>query len=976
MPDNLRLQVLVEVDAETGELKIVEQGLEGVRHETDRATRSTERNTRATGQQQRQMKSLRSELAGVAAAAAGLYGVLRAGQAVIRNTALFEQFELRLNVFAASAEEGARNYRELLDYAARTPFALQGVIDSYLLLEATSFEPRLDELRSLGDIAAATARPLEELGQAIAAAGRNEFDPLEGFGFTIRKENERVRIEFRDTVKEVEDSRRAILTAIVDIARERDEFAGATEVLAASLTGALSNLGDSFQQFLVEVGRGGLADAVSDWARALSAAADNGAAVARALGAIAGAGVRVAPVAAALGAIYLQGRLLSVLLPALNTGLAATQGRLLGLATAGRAVRTVLGGWPGLLLLAGEAAFLFGSRMAGAGEDASDLQQRIDAVTGSIRDNIDAYEEARSRRAGRDDPFVLESGRNARGQQTATLNPSALPRLLREFFTQSDDELGESAFAPAQLRLSERLRADIDALFDQLTEQRARLQDGLEAGLDTSALREDFEVTRRALTDLVADYEALLARIAEGEFQGDPVYREQAAEQLAGVPVLRGQVAGASGTPAVPDTLAFDSEAFQAAIAEIDAAELELMSDFDRAVANIRAEAQRLRDSLAEAGADAPGYADQLARINVLETEGIRRLQAEQEASRRAALDAAGDVLVADLETFQLELREQAAAQHAQLQDAISQIAEAGGDGLDGARRAAVEWESEMLAILAQSPAAWAQWADTVAGITEERLREINEQAAGATAPPEPDTWLDGIEVGLQRYQDLAEDAAGNAENAIARSFQSMENALVEFVTTGELNIRSLVDSIISEFARLVIRQAILGPLTQALGGALGGLFPGATTGIGAGVPGGLPSIAGAPFLGVGHTGAVVPHWPEYRVVDPALLAGARRYHSGHGLAPGESLGIFEAGEIILSRDQVAALRNTDAAPGPPPEVQLNFENRGSPVEPTLNRQRWDGNRLVVDVVLEDIARRGPLSQGLQRTFGLREQNV
>ena len=62
--------------------------------------------------------------------------------------------------------------------------------------------------------------------------------------------------------------------------------------------------------------------------------------------------------------------------------------------------------------------------------------------------------------------------------------------------------------------------------------------------------------------------------------------------------------------------------------------------------------------------------------------------------------------------------------------------------------------------------------------------------------------------------------------------------------------------------------------------------------------------------------------------------------------------------------------------PAQPPEVRINFENRGAPVEPTVNRQRWDGRSLVIDVVMDDISRRGPLSQGLQRTFGLREQSV
>ena len=112
------------------------------------------------------------------------------------------------------------------------------------------------------------------------------------------------------------------------------------------------------------------------------------------------------------------------------------------------------------------------------------------------------------------------------------------------------------------------------------------------------------------------------------------------------------------------------------------------------------------------------------------------------------------------------------------------------------------------------------------------------------------------------------------------------------FVTTGELDIRNLVDSIIADFARLVIRQAILGPLSQALGGALGGLFPGG--GIGGGLPGAggfSNSIAGAPVFGVGHTGAVVPHWPEYRAVDPGPARRRpplpQRLRPGAGREPG-----------------------------------------------------------------------------------------
>ena len=45
-----------------------------------------------------------------------------------------------------------------------------------------------------------------------------------------------------------------------------------------------------------------------------------------------------------------------------------------------------------------------------------------------------------------------------------------------------------------------------------------------------------------------------------------------------------------------------------------------------------------------------------------------------------------------------------------------------------------------------------------------------------------------------------------------------MEDALVEFVTTGKLDFQSLVDSMIADIARLVIQQSITRPLAQSLG--------------------------------------------------------------------------------------------------------------------------------------------------------------
>ncbi|MYH69586.1 MAG: hypothetical protein F4147_05660, partial [Gammaproteobacteria bacterium] len=245
--------------------------------------------------------------------------------------------------------------------------------------------------------------------------------------------------------------------------------------------------------------------------------------------------------------------------------------------------------------------------------------------------------------------------------------------------------------------------------------------------------------------------------------------------------------------------------------------------------------------------------------------------------------------------------------------------------------------------------------ADNAAAATEENLILVDRLRRGAAAA-------------FEEYGDAATAAADNAREAVNRSLQSMEDALVDFVTTGKLNFRELVDSILADLARLVIRQSITGPLSQALGGALGGLFPGATPGIGAGVPGN--SIAGAPvFHGGGRAGD--PSGRRRTGIDPALFLGAPRLHRG-GLAGDEVPIIAQRGERVLSRAETADYDGMRQAP----QVHINIDNRGAPVNAEVRNQRWDGRSLVVDVLLDDVSRRGPFTQGLQRTFGLREQAV
>jgi len=114
--------------------------------------------------------------------------------------------------------------------------------------------------------------------------------------------------------------------------------------------------------------------------------------------------------------------------------------------------------------------------------------------------------------------------------------------------------------------------------------------------------------------------------------------------------------------------------------------------------------------------------------------------------------------------------------------------------------------------------------------------------------------FLLGASEGARNYADEARNAYKETADAVKSAFGSMEDSLVEFVKTGKVDFKGLVDSIISDLARLVIRQQITGPLAGALSKALN--FSGSGGGFGTGSDfgnldfGGFFADGGSPPLG------------------------------------------------------------------------------------------------------------------------------
>ncbi len=228
--------------------------------------------------------------------------------------------------------------------------------------------------------------------------------------------------------------------------------------------------------------------------------------------------------------------------------------------------------------------------------------------------------------------------------------------------------------------------------------------------------------------------------------------------------------------------------------------------------------------------------------------------------------------------------------------------------------------------------------------------RQVAEAQAGAAAG-----GSEAISGALSRYADDALDTFDEIERATADAARGMEDALVNFARTGEIEFRSLADSIIADLARIAVQRAITGPLSAALGGLLG---------LGGGSFRGVSEVGGHLFL---HAGGVAgaPGGSVRHGVDPRAFAGAPRFPHG-GLASDEVPAILRRGEGVFTPEQMRAM-------GGAPNLEVRLINEGgTPQEATDDGVRWDGEKFIVTVLLRDARGNGPVTQAFRHAVSRR----
>jgi hypothetical protein len=175
------------------------------------------------------------------------------GKEVLAVTAEFEKFGAVLGNTLGSNALAKLKLKEIEDFAAKTPFSVQELTASFVKLANQGFKPTGDEMRKLGDLASSTGKSFDQLAEAILDAQTGEFERLKEFGVRAQDAGDKVIFTFKGVQTTVDKSSEAIRNYVTSLGNA-EGVSGSMAVISETLTGKISNLGDSWDQMLVSIG--------------------------------------------------------------------------------------------------------------------------------------------------------------------------------------------------------------------------------------------------------------------------------------------------------------------------------------------------------------------------------------------------------------------------------------------------------------------------------------------------------------------------------------------------------------------------------------------------------------------------------------------------------------------------------------------------------------------------------------------------
>lgn len=204
-----------------------------------------------------QVEQTNSKLSGLGVSAKGLLVGMASGFAAISVKSLadelievrgeFQGFENLLQN-ALGDVQGANIFQQIKDDAAVTPFEVDQLTESFIKLQSSGFDPTIDKINNLGDIAAAKMKGIDQLTEAVIDAQQGEFERLKEFGVRASKSGDQVTFTYNKVATTMKFSASAVEDYLMALSKQ-EGIQGSMAAMADTYIGKQSNINDQITQF-------------------------------------------------------------------------------------------------------------------------------------------------------------------------------------------------------------------------------------------------------------------------------------------------------------------------------------------------------------------------------------------------------------------------------------------------------------------------------------------------------------------------------------------------------------------------------------------------------------------------------------------------------------------------------------------------------------------------------------------------------
>lgn len=194
-----------------------------------------------------QIKSLRNQLL------AG-FGILEVGRQLIEVTSQFQKFEAVLTNTLGNNSDAQYALQSIRDFAVRTPFEVSELTAAYVRWANQGLNPTIDKLTMLGDVASSLGAGLEQTAEAFKDLAVGQTKRIEEIGISATQANGKIQLSFKGVNLEIEKNAEGVNKAL-EVYSKLPGVLGTTESVANTLGGRISNLKDSWDNFLLTIGQ-------------------------------------------------------------------------------------------------------------------------------------------------------------------------------------------------------------------------------------------------------------------------------------------------------------------------------------------------------------------------------------------------------------------------------------------------------------------------------------------------------------------------------------------------------------------------------------------------------------------------------------------------------------------------------------------------------------------------------------------------